>query len=521
VGSLALHPPEDVNSFNWILEAVNIPENIEQEMAKAGGKVSAVSDGSFKEAYGTAAWMVYITENCVIQGSCIAPGTAEDQSAYRSELTGLYGIACTIWALQHRWKLTGLVTAGCDGLSALRQAQKSADFIDPNLPQFDLIMAIRQIISQSCWRWEWIHVKGHQDETKEFADLDNWSQWNVQMDAAAKDKWYASKKQYIDPIIQGEPWRTEVQGKKITSNFREKLRDACTMPKALEYWERKKRFGSCSVDDIDWEALGSAMAGIPATRQRWRSKTMTGFCATGRMMYRRKEHATDECPRCGAPETVEHIWKCTTDTQKLWTKALTGLREWLTAQKTHPEMVRAIVNGIDSWRTGKTTPSTHVQWLQDIIMKQNECGWRNFFEGFFILDWKLAMHLHFKRARSKKSSKRWVAALIRKLWQVAWDLWEHRNGYLHDREDNLLSNQTNDGIKHQFELGYQNLDRATQALFQPGLQIVLGKPLEVRQQWVRRVQLARDAEHTQTSSAYVSERRMMAQWLRSLGSVEN
>jgi hypothetical protein len=28
--------------------------------------------------------------------------------------------------------------------------------------------------------------------------------------------------------------------------------------------------------------------------------------------------------------------------------------------------------------------------------------------------------------------KRWVATLIKKLWTVSWDMWEHRNGILHN-----------------------------------------------------------------------------------------
>lgn len=243
------------------------------------------------------------------------------------------------------------------------------------------------------------------------------------------------------------------------------------------------------------------MSGIPTTRRHWRSKTMTGFCATGRMMYRRKEHETDECSRCGAPKTVEHIWKCDKDTQELWEKALQGVREWLISYRTHPELVRIIIQGIMCWRTNQPmSAESSVPWLQDIVTKQNECGWRNFFEGMILTDWQCVMNQQLKRMRSQKSSKRWVVLLIQKMWQVAWDLWEHRNGYLHNQEESLLSIQVNNGIKRQFEL-----------LFQGGPQAIIQKPLEIRQQWLKRVQAARDREGSQP--AYTAERRTMAQWL--------
>jgi len=36
---------------------------------------------------------------------------------------------------------------------------------------------------------------------------------------------------------------------------------------------------------------------------------------------------------------------------------------------------------------------------------------------------------------SRKTGKRWLTALIQKMWKVAWDLWEHRNGVRHEQEN--------------------------------------------------------------------------------------
>jgi hypothetical protein len=314
--SFAMTIPKNVES-NWILDNASFPDNIEQELTTAQGNIKAVSDGSFKEKFGTAAWTVYISEHCVITGHCVAPGDPEDQSAYRSELTGLYGIAYTIWHLRNVYNITGRIEVGCDGLSALRQVEKTHDFINPNVPQYDLILATRTVICQSQCQWEWRHVKGHQDDTKTINELDEWSQWNIRMDEAAKSCWQTTSHNYINPCIRGEPWRIAINGKKITSNLRETLREACNMPTALSYWDRKQRFGTLDSREIDWEALGNAMQATP-NRQRWVSKTISGFCATGRMMKRPRERDTDACPRCGHPETVEHIWTCKQDTAELW-----------------------------------------------------------------------------------------------------------------------------------------------------------------------------------------------------------
>jgi hypothetical protein len=503
------------SNSNWILQNVQFPHNLKQELNKPRLDIQAVSDGSFKDRYGTAAWTVVIN-GCTVTGKCVVPGNPEDQSAYRSELTGLYGIVYTIWHIQMEHKATGRVTVGCDGLSALRQAKLRTDFINPNIPQYDLILAIRTIIEKTTWQWEWIHVKGHQDDILQEDDLDTWSRLNIQMDAIAKEWWVASDKQYIDPIIMGEPWRTEIGGKKIASNLRATLREACSTPKALEYWATKKRFGSGGPSAIDWEAFGGAMQASQINKQHWVSKTISGFCATGIMMKRRRERLSDSCPRCGEPENVQHIWQCRHDTDDLWKRSMEDVRNWLSLQNTHPEMTRVILESLNRWRSGEIpAATTHIKWLQDLVNKQNESGWHNFFEGMLVKDWRKAMVQYLERTRSKKSSKRWTAALIRKLWQVAWDLWEHRNGFLHESEDNLISNQTNNEIQEQFRAGCHELDRQSQALFARGADSILRKPLEVRQQWLRRVKVARS--RTQTQGGFAPERRMMAKWLKNEG----
>ena len=49
------------------------------------------------------------------------------------------------------------------------------------------------------------------------------------------------------------------------------------------------------------------------------------------------------------------------------------------------------------------------------------------------IDWEQAQEAYYKWYRSRKSARRWTTALIQKLWNVAWDLWEHRNGIVHAR----------------------------------------------------------------------------------------
>jgi hypothetical protein len=77
----------------------------------------------------------------------------------------------------------------------------------------------------------------------------------------------------------------------------------------------------------------------------------------------------------------------------------------------------------------------------------------------------------------------------------------------------LIEQQVNGQIQQQFNLGYQDLDNQSQLLFTGGVKGIVHKPLETRQQWLRRVQVARRQalEH----GGFTRERRGMAQWLAS------
>ena len=80
------------------------------------------SDGSYKEKFATSSFVLESTKKKVrIEADNAIPGPANSQSAYRSELGGLYGMVCLLTTAieflsvkkQHRSQV------GCDGKSAL------------------------------------------------------------------------------------------------------------------------------------------------------------------------------------------------------------------------------------------------------------------------------------------------------------------------------------------------------------------------------------------------------------------
>ena len=107
------------------------------------GKCIGVSDGSFKDEFGTACWIIQ-GEDAVSQIKCplVVPGLSSTHSPYWSELAGIYGMVTMIETLRKFHGISeGSVEIGCDGLLALRHAMQR-----PKMPQFDLLAATRMVM---------------------------------------------------------------------------------------------------------------------------------------------------------------------------------------------------------------------------------------------------------------------------------------------------------------------------------------------------------------------------------------
>ncbi len=146
----------------------------------------AISDGSYKVMYGTAAWTIGDPDSVsLISGRVISPGKASDHDSYRSELAGIYSILAVMEKFCDYFNIIeGAIELGCDGKLALESAFDKGTLLFKDIPSFDLVAAILRLRRSSPLTWITRFVKGHQDEASD--DLDAWAERNVLMDTWAK-----------------------------------------------------------------------------------------------------------------------------------------------------------------------------------------------------------------------------------------------------------------------------------------------------------------------------------------------
>jgi len=236
----------------------------------------------------------------------------------------------------------------------------------------------------------------------------------------------------------------------------------------------------------------------------------SGHCATGSVMFKRKEWTDDKCPRCGADnETISHVWRCPEPSaQDVWAAALLRLKTHLETNQTAPALIQDIIHGLTAW--GKAEPGAQTDGPS---VAQNLLGWQAMLEGLISVEWREAQAKYLEATKSRRSPARWTASLIVKLWEVAWDMWEHRNGILHNKEMGRRRQILRQEIAHEFTRGYRTLPLEVKRLFQKGEHYWLQANLEIQEAWIMRIKVARIAVET-SSGTFQAGRTFMARWLR-------
>ena len=103
--------------------------------------------------------------------------------------------------------------------------------------------------------------------------------------------------------------------------------------------------------------------------------------------------------------------------------------------------------------------------------------------GFITPKWRIWQVLYLAILRSRWSPLWWISELIKKLWDVVWDLWQSRNHYIHTsgsvKNTSMLT--TMDGrIRYHYLRRWMGLSIHHQFLFQPSLDRLLSCRLLLR-----------------------------------------
>ena len=134
--------------------------------------------------------------------------------------------------------------------------------------------------------------------------------------------------------------------------------------------------------------------------------------------------------------------------EQAWEAALESLEQRCINLNTDPNIVEGLLQRLRQWRTGtappdefETTPDT-----QTAFDNQDGIGWQALLEGAPAKGWSDAQQRYYDALGRRNTGERWLM-VIQKLWDVAWDLWDHRNNVLHKKDDGVLHQQLQTNIQ--------------------------------------------------------------------------
>jgi len=233
-------------------------------------------------------------------------------------------------------------------------------------------------------------------------------------------------------------------------------------------------------------------------------------------MVRHGQRSTAACPRCQAEmEDKQHIICClAASARDQWRISIQKLNRWMKDQGTASEVQTAILTQLKRWVQDNTTPINQ----EDFAEEQQQIGWDRMMDGWLSRRWRDHQEKIWKHAKSRKSSLRWTVALIQKLWDVSWDMWDHRNKELYagtEIQQQITHSLVDDKIKALYAGGAQQLPRDALKFLRQPREMILKYSLASKQIWLDAVQATQSRRQRHEYGQYLGEHSFMVTWMLS------
>jgi hypothetical protein len=471
------------SGFQWLWQSMEWQDDGEIVIdAIKARRAIAVSDGTLKEGKGAAAAVIEgRNKEGRLKLCALTSGESNQQSSFRSELTGILMIVSAITELCSRSNVSGgKITVGCDGLAAVQAAARYKEPIDPNGKQTDLISAIRNLVRKSPIDWRFKHVKGHTSVRPFTRHTD----LNEEMDETCKA--FLNDR---DPIahkeaeIPDEPASVWAGDRKIVSNMAMELTHYLQERRAEEYWGSKSRV---TTAPIDWGSFAKAIKTMSRSKRIWLIKQSSSFCGVGKMMVRMGKTEDDSCPRCKAPEDANHIWTCREPmVDSLWRTWEQEIQSIAAKMEAPSEITEAMTTAAQEWRRGDEDLILGANdQMRALLTAQGDIGWQGFMEGRWTPEWRRA----YADLGGKKNPNVWAARTMAANWNLGWKLWEQRNELAHKKENTTAWELLDKEIKELKECNLTRMDDLTKEWYDTNLETILAWEPNVKRDWVNRIQ---------------------------------
>ena len=295
-----------------------------------------VSDGGAAHKCGSFGWVLGTRS-----GRRIAQGSGSvfgyDPSSYRAEISGSRAgllFICHAHVYCERPFPTGTLNVYCDNIGYIHKIQKMAEYSLAPVAccldaEWDILISVHTLLELFSTRPILHHIKGHQDRTIPYDDLDPIAQMNVDADKLATYELHEFGQIYkIVPFDPSCGVALCIDGSTITRNIERSVQEKLFLGPLRSYLCNRFQWSNETFDSIDWESFSQVYSHFPRSRKffyqfGWKK------LPTGARLHSREARYDDRCPSCYcADESDDHLFRCTHQDRRQWRISLIkGIRD--------------------------------------------------------------------------------------------------------------------------------------------------------------------------------------------------
>lgn len=146
-----------------------------------------------------------------------------------------------------------------------------------------------------------------------------------------------------------------------------------------------------------------------------------------------------------------HVIRCQhPDAVTIFHTTLHNLELWLTKRQTHPDLRHTILGMLRSWYDNRpwNLPYVADPVTRSALAAQIQLGPHALIDGLLHSSWTTVQSQYYRSLGSRRTGFRWHSQLVRRIWEIAWTLWDHREAVRRSPESLSLARQHDEANGH-------------------------------------------------------------------------
>jgi hypothetical protein len=340
----------------------------------------------------------------------------------------------------------GLITRIKDGLAARTR------FAGAGLsPEYDVVNEIIAITQRLPFPLKWEHVKGHQDDKKQWYELTWMETLNVRADlhatsgldiASTIDEQQAKK---IN-LIPSSKVALRIYDTDITSHHASHLRKAATRPAIVQRTHKHHGWTPIQFEMIDWKAHQDAMQKLRFAEQKFIKKFTHQSLPMGDVYHKIDPSQSTTCWSCKVQtESDTHLYRCPARRDEMEDFLRTTLGTFLQDNhSTCPKLANTLIDGLycnlhdARYPAFKIRHGSNEPEYRKLHQLQACVGWTQLFQGRLVKDWAQLQDAFLEANKEELQIDRryntgdiWARKIVSLLWKIMRTQWDNRNRDLH------------------------------------------------------------------------------------------